>query len=83
MRLGCVGDWTVPESWSHVIGIMLRAVDEIVSAVRMSRIRVLCLLVGVDLGKLQRRRLFDYGTKEVLEDCATDSRTRQFIDELV
>ena len=36
-----VGDWTVLESWSHVIGIMLRAVDESVSAVRMSRIRAL------------------------------------------
>ena len=47
MRLGCVGDWTVLESWSHVIGIMLRAVDEIV------RIRVLFLFVGFDLDKLQ------------------------------
>ena len=60
----------VPESWSHVIGVTPRAVDEIVSAVRMSRIRVLLFLLAarIHLGQLQRRRLFDYSTKE-LELC--------------
>ena len=38
-------------------------------SVRMSGIRVLFLPAGIDPDKMQRRRLFDYGTQEQLEDC--------------
>ena len=70
--------WTVPALWSHVIGAMARATNELVSATRM---RTMFFPAGIDQGR-PRRRLFDYGTKGLIEDCERDVATDEFPVEL-
>ena len=63
-------------------GSLAWANNEVVSAVRMLEMRTMFILAGIELERL-RRRLVDYGTKELIEDCEHQGVTNQFRIELV